>query len=220
MRRFLRCRRRRRQPGQREQEHEQFLEQLIKEVSALETEISQGQSGLITLINQRSTTKTNLQRYETMLEQTQIRKAELTGRLLTAKGEEEDLSKNRAELQVEYDETQAVIERMIADNSVVEQNIQRMQEALAVRSRELEEAKTAYHREASRLESLRNITERYDGYGISIRKVMEQKSVQSGLHGVVADLIRTQKKYETAIETALGGSIRTLSRTMRRRQRA
>ena len=193
-----------------EQEHEQFLEQLIKEVSALETEISQGQSGLITLINQRSTTKTNLQRYETMLEQTQIRKAELTGRLLTAKGEEEDLSKNRAELQVEYDETQAVIERMIADNSVVEQNIQRMQEALAVRSRELEEAKTAYHREASRLESLRNITERYDGYGISIRKVMEQKSVQSGLHGVVADLIRTQKKYETAIETALGGSIQNI----------
>lgn len=193
-----------------EQEHEQFLEQLIKEVSALETEISQGQSGLITLINQRSTTKTNLQRYETMLEQTQIRKAELTGRLLTAKGEEEDLSKNRAELQAEYDETQAVIERMIADNSVVEQNIQRMQEALAVRSRELEEAKTAYHREASRLESLRNITERYDGYGISIRKVMEQKSVQSGLHGVVADLIRTQKKYETAIETALGGSIQNI----------
>ena len=193
-----------------EQEHEQFLEQLIKEVSALETEISQGQSGLITLINQRSTTKTNLQRYETMLEQTQIRKAELTGQLLTAKGEEEDLSKNRAELQAEYDETQAVIERMIADNSVVEQNIQRMQEALAVRSRELEEAKTAYHREASRLESLRNITERYDGYGISIRKVMEQKSVQSGLHGVVADLIRTQKKYETAIETALGGSIQNI----------
>ena len=34
---------------------------------------------------------------------------------------------------------------------------------------------TAYHRESSRLESLKNITERYDGYGNSIRKVMANK---------------------------------------------
>lgn len=193
-----------------EKEHEQFLEQLSQEVSELETEIAQGQSGLIALINQRGATKTNLQRYETMLEQTQIRKSELAGRLLTAKGEEENLSKSREALQREYDEIRAAIEQMIADNSVIEQNIQNLQDALAKRNRELEEAKTAYHREVSRLESLRNITERYDGYGISIRKVMEQKNTQSGLHGVVADLIRTQKKYETAIETALGGSIQNI----------
>lgn len=193
-----------------EKEHEQILELLSQEVADLETVIAQGQSGLISLINQRGVTKTNLQRYETMLEQTQIRKAELAGRLLTAKGEEEDLSKNRQALQTEYNQTLAVIDQMIADNSVVEQNIQKLQEALSKKNRELEEAKTAYHRESSRLESLRNITERYDGYGISIRKVMEQKNVQPGLHGVVADLIKTQKKYETAIETALGGSIQNI----------
>ncbi|EET61706.1 RecF/RecN/SMC N-terminal domain protein [Marvinbryantia formatexigens DSM 14469] len=193
-----------------EKEHEQLLGQLTREVSDLETEIAQGQSGLISLINQRSVTKTNLSRYDTMLEQIQIRKAELTGRLLTAKGEEESLSGKRKELQEEYDKTVAAIEKMVADNSVIEQDIQKLQEALTQKNRFLEEAKTAYHREASRLESLRNITERYDGYGVSIRKVMEQKAVQPGLHGVVADLIRTQKKYETAIETALGGSIQNI----------
>lgn len=39
---------------------------------------------------------------------------------------------------------------------------------------------------------------------------MEQQAVESGIIGVVADIIKVEAKYETAIETALGGSIRTL----------
>ena len=74
----------------------------------------------------------------------------------------------------------------------------------------MEIGQTAYHREASRLESLRNITERYDGYGNSIRRVMEQKSREPGIRGVVADIVHVQKDYEVAIETALGGSIQNI----------
>ena len=35
---------------------------------------------------------------------------------------------------------------------------------------------------------------------------MEQKNSYKGIHGVVADIIRVKKQYETAIEIALGGS--------------
>ena len=69
---------------------------------------------------------------------------------------------------------------------------------------------TAYHREESRLESLKNITERYDGYGGSIRRVMEQREKEKGILGVVADIIKVDKEYEIAIETALGGSIQNI----------
>ena len=62
----------------------------------------------------------------------------------------------------------------------------------------------------TRLESLKNLAERYDGYGNSIRRVMEVRDRVRGIHGVVADLITTQRKYETAIETALGGSIQNV----------
>ena len=65
-------------------------------------------------------------------------------------------------------------------------------------------------REHSRLEALRNLTERYEGYGGAIQAVMARKPRTAGLLGVVADLISTDKKYETAIETALGGSIRNV----------
>ena len=62
----------------------------------------------------------------------------------------------------------------------------------------------------TRLESLRNLAERYDGYGNSIRRVMEVRDRIHGIHGVVADLIATRQSYETAIETALGGSIQNI----------
>ena len=39
---------------------------------------------------------------------------------------------------------------------------------------------------------------------------MEQKDRNPGIHGVVADLLQAEKKYETAIETALGGSIQNI----------
>lgn len=75
---------------------------------------------------------------------------------------------------------------------------------------DLEQTAAQFHKTHSRLETLRNIAERYDGYGGSIRRVMEQKEKEPGIHGVVADLLTVEKKYETAIETALGGSIQLI----------
>lgn len=76
--------------------------------------------------------------------------------------------------------------------------------------REHRDTQQRYHMEHSRLESLRNLTERYDGFGQSIKRVMEQKKQYPGIIGVVADIIRVQKEYELAIETALGGSIQNI----------
>ena len=39
---------------------------------------------------------------------------------------------------------------------------------------------------------------------------MEQKDRVPGILGVVADLIRASKRYELAVETALGGSIQNI----------
>ena len=54
------------------------------------------------------------------------------------------------------------------------------------------------------------MAERYDGYGNSIKRVMEERKHNPGIHGVVADIITVKKAYETAVETALGGSIQNI----------
>ena len=95
----------------------------------------------------------------------------------------------------------------IAEN---ERKIEAYQKELDEKQEKLRIGQTAYHRESSRLESLKNITERYDGYGNSIRRVMANRDKEKGLIGVVADIIKTDKEYEIAIETALGGSIQNI----------
>ena len=72
------------------------------------------------------------------------------------------------------------------------------------------QANNEYSSVKSKLEALRNITERYDGYGNSIKRVMEQKDNTPGIIGDVADIIQVYKEYEVAVETALGGSIQNI----------
>ncbi len=57
-----------------------------------------------------------------------------------------------------------------------ETEIARTAKEIGQANENLRNRQNAYHREYSRLESLRNLTERYDGYGNSIRRVMERKA--------------------------------------------
>ena len=93
-------------------------------------------------------------------------------------------------------------------------NAKRIEETLSVERRqiqtEIDKKREKYHRIRSNYETVRNMAERYDGYGFGIKKIMEQQAVESGIIGVVADIIKVEAKYETAIETALGGSIQNI----------
>lgn len=76
-----------------------------------------------------------------------------------------------------------------------------------------DEYRRSYQRQDSaknRLETLRNLAERYEGFGNAVKSVMDRKDEYPGMLGVVAELISVPKDYETAIETALGGSIQNI----------
>ena len=64
-----------------------------------------------------------------------------------------------------------------------------------------------YHMENSRLNSLKNMTERYEGFGQSIKHVMERKGDTPGNNRCSCRHHTCKKEYEIAVETALGGSI-------------
>ncbi len=183
---------------------------LTADISHLEGEISDGKNQLIGLLNGRSSTKMRLERYDTMLEQAQIRKAELSQKILKLKSEETEQAEEAKKRRELYESISQGIETLGKEAAGYEAEAEKIRQEMILKNQQLEKQQTAYHREASRLESLKNLTERYDGYGNSIRRVMEQKSAHPGILGVVADLIKTEKKYETAIETALGGSIQNI----------
>lgn len=186
------------------------LENIVSNVEECTQAVEDGKNEIIEILNSRATTKGKVQRFDAMLEQLNIRKAEISQRILRLKSEEEVLEKERLNAQKQYDAVTAVIHSTNEECVRLDGEVQKLQDELKKQNSQMEIGQTAYHREASHLESLKNITERYDGYGNSIRRVMEQKNREPGIKGVVADIIHVQKDYEVAIETALGGSIQNI----------
>ena len=172
--------------------------------------VEDGKNEIIEILNSRANTKGKAQRFDAMKEQLDIRKAGISQRILSLKTQEEEQQSAIDQAQKEYDTITKAIQETREEGSRLTKEIHAIQETLKQQNTQLEKKQTSYHREASRLESLRNITERYDGYGNSIRRVMEQKNHVPGIRGVVADIIHVEKNYEIAIETALGGSIQNI----------
>ncbi len=189
---------------------EETLSGIRQRIQDSQTNMENSKGEIIALLNQRSSIKGKVQRYDAMTEQIQIRKAEVNQKLIQMKSAE----LGQDELLKEQEEALTKIRQELAEKTgeqeETEARIQNLQQQITICRKRLEDGQSAYHREASRLESLRNLAERYDGYGNSIRRVMERKDQVPGICGVVADLIQTGKRYETAVETALGGSIQNV----------
>ncbi len=185
-------------------------QEIQEEIARCSRGMEDGKNEMIELLNNKASTKARQQRYDTMQEQVNIRRAELSKRLLEQKSEEEELQYMVETCEQKYQQAKQHYLELLEQEQKLEQKNREWQEKQAETAKALEQDTARYHREQSRLESLINIAERYDGYGNSIRRVMEKKDAEPGLLGVVADLIQVDKQYEIAIETALGGSIQNI----------
>ena len=194
----------------RREKAERELNDLKQEIDRCNRGISDGKNELVELLNRKADIQARQQKFDTLMEQINIRKAKLNQRLLQKKSQESDLDEKLALEEKTLEEINETIRNLKGEEEALFMQNKDWEKKLSETNRTYEENTAKYHRTSSRLESLKNIAERYDGYGVSIRKVMEQKDREKGLLGVVSDLIKVEKKYETAIETALGGSIQNI----------
>lgn len=193
-----------------ETEAKEALVNVQTKIATLTTSMEQEKNDIIELLNIRASTKAKIQRYDTMREQIQVRKAQINKKLLEVESDASEQDELLSVFEEELKSISAEIQRYVNDTASYEEKLEVLQTQISKQSEQLRIGQKAFHREQSRLESLKNITERYDGYGNSIRKVMEKKEQEPGLLGVVADIIKVEKEYEIAVETALGGSIQNI----------
>ncbi len=173
-------------------------------------QIDKDNKEIMQLLSDRASIKSKEQRLETMLEQTNIRKAKLNQRLLERKTKEADFDSAVETAEEEFKKAQEeVIALQEKENKFIEDNKAWKKKSIDA-TEKLQVKKEEFTRAQTRLESLKNIAERYEGYGNSTKKVMEQKGKIKGIEGLVSDLIHVDKKYEVAIETALGGNIQNI----------
>ncbi len=193
-----------------DEEAKRALIEVQTQIAEHSAKIESMKQEIMDILGSRASTKAKIQHYDTTKEQIAVRKAVLARSILEASSEAQKQNEDLQKFVKELEEVRRQIgeyNRKIKEN---EQKIEKFQKELSEKQEKLRIGQTAYHRESSRLESLKNITERYDGYGNSIRKVMACKEREKGLLGVVADIIKVDKEYEIAVETALGGSIQNI----------
>lgn len=194
----------------RQTQAEEELDKTKETISSLNERVESYKSDIVAFVNESAELKGKVARYDAMLENVGLRKAELNQRLLTYRSEQQaqekviaDCEKNRREFRQQVDE-------LLKDMEKNEQILKELSDKQNLNRSKLSQAEQEFHRSRSQLETLKNMAERYDGYGNSIKRVMEERKHNPGIHGVVADIITVKKAYETAVETALGGSIQNI----------
>ena len=181
-----------------------------KSIEEFNTEIEKAKNLIINALNERATIKSKMGRYDTMLEQSTIQKAQLNARLLRVKSDESELEDALKKFREEFEQASNLITQLNQKLKSAENRLEEIHTLLTSKDNQLRDRQVVYHQDKSKLDSIVNMSERYDGYGNSIRKVMEQKEENPKISGVVADIIKVEKKYEIAIETALGGNIQNI----------
>jgi chromosome segregation protein len=181
-----------------------------EEIENFDKEIAEHKAEIIEILNSKSMIKSKLQRCDTLLEQINIRKSQLNQKLIEFQSEKENQESKIEELKAELDKVNDLIDELNKTVSEYRNDLNDLRVENSKITKSISENRERYHKSKSNLEALKNITERYEGYGNSIKKVMELKENKKGIIGVVADIIKVEKKYEVAIETALGGNIQNI----------
>jgi len=187
-----------------------LLSEVQARIEEFNAKIETDKNRIIEMLSERATIKSNLGSFDAMMEQLRIRKSELDSRLLRAKSDEVERD---AEIKTLQEEFNRINDEIIETNnklSQMEEKTGTFKERLSKKDDEIRKLQGEYQRYRSKLDTISNLTERYEGYGNSIQRVMEQKEKNEGIIGVVADIIKVDKEYETAIETALGGNIQNI----------
>ena len=186
------------------------LSRVQGEIEKLNSELEDNKNIIIGELNSRSTIKAKMSRFDSLNEQINVRKAELNSRILRVKSDEEERKESIKELEDIFEKATEEISAKQSEEKDTESTIEELRSKINQTDDKLRADQAMYHQEKTKLQTLLDIAERYEGYGGSVKKVMEQKSRFKGIVGVVADIIKVDKKYETAIETALGGNIQNI----------
>ena len=181
---------------------------LTEEAEEKEALLEEKKAAVFSGMKEEVSLKADLERYQMMLDQNALKKADYRKQLLLKKSNEAVIDKELSGKESEWGQILKKEQEYQKKKASITAEHEKQLSQIRSLSEQLEEKQISFHRENSRLESIRNITERYDGFGNSIKRIMEQK--HPGVLGVVSDVIRVKKQHELAIEAALGGSIQNI----------
>jgi chromosome segregation protein len=187
---------------------------LNTEITNIENEILDYNSEIIGKTKECTDIDTNLARTKTVLSQLEERRQAI---IREVKDNESELKKslfNESEIQKNINITTINIEDIKKEQVDLNKEKIEEQSLLDINYNQLNVINQNISEASSRLKVLKELKSNFDGYFRPVKYLLKMKENEPqkfcGVCGVVGELIQVNKKYELAIEVALGGSVQNI----------
>lgn len=195
-------------------EKETALKEMVESQSRREEKIDSLKADMIENIKKTADIKSALERTETLLEQFASRqnqieneKKEIDSKIKDKKIQSKSIELKAEQCSDELEELSKESKKLENKKSVAVKVADNIRQGLGEKNSKLSEKQ-------SKLKVLSDMEREHDGYYKSVKAVLQLKENGNpnfkGVRGAVAQLFKTDEKYETAIETALGGSMQSI----------
>lgn len=190
------------------QEKIYLYDSVTGESSKFSNIIDDNNEKIISLNSEAASKKSEVKSYKSYQYTLEDRKERLQTEL-------EKLQENQAKSTSELDKKNREIERLQRlQNEIKEkrqsqlENRQKLEQEELYLRRKLEELKICQSRTETRLHTIEEMEQNFEGYNYAVKYIM--RCGISGIEGVVGEMINVPEGYETAVETALGAAMQNI----------
>ena len=196
------------------EEKEKELEELTKKLSSKELEIEEKKKKVEENIDKKYEKLNNISTIEANLENIEKRRKQVNSEidfniseLDATRLTREDISKKFQEIEAKRNEIVKSLNKISTEKEKAERKIKEYDDTVNKLSSE-------YRIKESRLKFLKETEKEKEGYIRSVKSLLldceRNEGLKKGSHGVLANIIKTPKEYETAIEMTLGAALQNI----------
>ena len=196
------------------EEKEKELQELTSKLSQKELEIEKQKRKVEENTDLKYEKTTKISTIEANLENIQKRKKQINSEidfniseLDSTKITKEELSKKFYEIEAKRNEAAKKLDDIIENKGETEKKIKSFEG-------EINQISSEYRMKESRLKFLKETEKEKEGYIRSVKSLLldcdKDSNLKKGLQGVLANIIKSPKEYETAIEMTLGSALQNI----------
>ena len=185
---------------------------ISEKTGALEEELNRHQAEWMERMNRMQSMRTNQARQAAMQQQMEQRKAELESQRDTEQRREAELNAAMEEAKASLQSEEQRLNELRQSAETLDQSSKQLLQDILTRQRQMQEDAQNARAADTRLRTLKELQDGYEGYQYSVKNALSyaKKQQLSGVRGVVAMLLRVPKEYETAMDMALGGAMQNI----------
>lgn len=121
--------------------------------------------------------------------------------------ERQEILEKKAKIEAKYSLIESQLSEQIKNFRDAQTKLENLKNTYQKKETTLYQAYQILQQTRSRKEVLESMQEDYAGFFQGVKEILKAKDQLGGIHGAVAELISTEKNYETAIEIALSSTL-------------